>query len=392
AIPPEEYHLYGDGTRIQIDLAQTPTTMPGGGDDFGGVATPRHDHFFVEIDDIISDDGLRQSIQQYNQIHGCLLPDEHGMVEFPIDFEVNIWKNSLGSSYNASPPVEIQLTLLEYASGQPIDYYFFEPSEFPVPYPAGSTVEFLSDFTITSNPLVSKTIGNEVYYKYFSDPMNPHTLRFSAQSPRVYELLATLVNYPEDGTIPVQTHTQSFSIVVGECECDKIPVSLTMPNPDPLPASGDYARAKTFIEAAGNAGDINILSGNSQTYFGGTEIVLKDGFHAHNGSNFRTLLGDCVDYSSIFREALLEESLSVEVFPNPNQGVFQMEYSLGLDDQFENIQIRIFDAQGRIVQTFSEGAQEKGKLKFNLKDLANGIYWIQLNYGHVQVAKAIHKQ
>ncbi|MEL6650059.1 MAG: T9SS type A sorting domain-containing protein [Bacteroidota bacterium] len=350
---------------------------------------PRHDHFFVEIDDVISDEGLKGAIINRNMSDGCLEPDANGMVEIPINLMVNLWRTHTSTPHTVSPAVEVQLTVREYTSGQALPIvFFYEPQELPYPIGPGTTIEYIHDFHYITPP-ISKVVGGDTYFKY-SASIPIHLLSFSAQNSQVYELAFTLVNYPEDRTLPLVTHTQTFNLVIGECECDSFPISLTIPNPDPVP--GEYARAQTFIHAAGTAGPIDIVPGQKQLYFGGTEIVLKDGFHAQEGSDFRTLLGPCVDFSSVYREQELPSELSFEIFPNPSNGNFQLKYQLPSSWREDHLDVRIVNNQGQTVKAFSVETKEQETLKVKLPELPSGLYFVILQTQNMQAIKALHKQ
>jgi hypothetical protein len=86
-------------------------------------------------------------------------------------------------------------------------------------------------------------------------------------------------------------------------------------------------------------------------------------------------LGNCVDTSAcivINNVGLKEHGPSFSVFPNPSQGVFELEYPVGVYNQYEVLNIN--------GQCLAKGSlEEQGKSKLELKYLATGIYLLKLS-------------
>lgn len=263
---------------------------------------PLHDHFFVEIDDVISDDGLRKYIDGSGEY---LELDANGFASIPFELKLNIWHTSHEASIQVSPSIGIQLMLENITLGENLNAYISENSNSPIIYEPGSTVAEVTNFELAIDPKTksafTKMVNNTVYYKYTVN-LNAFILAFQAKRSHEYQVSLTLQNYPENDDISLLSHTQSFKVKIGK--------------PD----------------------------------------------------------------------------LAIRIFPNPNQGVFQFHYTLPYEPQFEQFQVRIFDAKGQLIKAFSEGAQKEGKLKLNLNGFGKGIYRLQLNYGGEQITKIIQKQ
>ena len=83
---------------------------------------------------------------------------------------------------------------------------------------------------------------------------------------------------------------------------------------------------------------------------------------------------DC--YATTLEETTLHNV--IKVFPNPNQGIFNLELSKEFFDK--EIRIVVFDAMGkRVYHSKHHGAGEKPNIKLDLTHLHKGIYfiWVQ---------------
>jgi hypothetical protein len=82
------------------------------------------------------------------------------------------------------------------------------------------------------------------------------------------------------------------------------------------------------------------------------------------------------------------EEISLKLYPNPNEGAFQISYSLL---SAENIQINILSQNGTLVKEVFNGENEIGdyNLNINLDDLASGVYICQFYIGQSSISKQI---
>ena len=82
------------------------------------------------------------------------------------------------------------------------------------------------------------------------------------------------------------------------------------------------------------------------------------------------------------------EEISLKLYPNPNEGEFQISYSLL---SAENIQINILNQNGTLVKEVFNGENEIGdyNLNINLDDLASGVYICQFYIGQSSISKQV---
>ncbi len=72
----------------------------------------------------------------------------------------------------------------------------------------------------------------------------------------------------------------------------------------------------------------------------------------------------------------LAQSVSVAVYPNPNNGLFTVEIKSASS---QKLTLRIFDVTGRVV--YAAKTISKEKFTINMSDKAKGVYFLQLNNG-----------
>ena len=82
------------------------------------------------------------------------------------------------------------------------------------------------------------------------------------------------------------------------------------------------------------------------------------------------------------------EEINLKLYPNPNEGEFQISYSLL---SAENIQINILNQNGTLVKEVFNGENEIGdyNLNINLDDLASGVYICQFYIGQSSISKQV---
>ena len=82
------------------------------------------------------------------------------------------------------------------------------------------------------------------------------------------------------------------------------------------------------------------------------------------------------------------EEISLKLYPNPNEGSFQISYSLL---SAEDIQINILSQNGTLVREVFNGKNEIGdyNLNINLDDLASGVYICQFYIGQSSISKQV---
>ncbi len=68
---------------------------------------------------------------------------------------------------------------------------------------------------------------------------------------------------------------------------------------------------------------------------------------------------------------------SFNLFPNPNNGIMQLDYNLGI---YANAKFNLFDITGKLIQTKNITSNE-GSLFINEQNLDNGIYFYSILVG-----------
>ena len=80
----------------------------------------------------------------------------------------------------------------------------------------------------------------------------------------------------------------------------------------------------------------------------------------------------------------------VKVYPNPSPGLFSLRLSILKKG---NVKILLFDALGKLVLTKEFAYNTFSTTQFNIKNLANGMYYLQLYFteaGSMQSKKCIY--
>ena len=88
-------------------------------------------------------------------------------------------------------------------------------------------------------------------------------------------------------------------------------------------------------------------------------------------------LNNAIDPYVMTDEHPLTYSLS-NAYPNPFNPTTTISYSIA--DNISNLQISVYDIQGRLVERLYNGSQNKGehKIIWNASNLASGLYFVQM--------------
>ncbi len=79
---------------------------------------------------------------------------------------------------------------------------------------------------------------------------------------------------------------------------------------------------------------------------------------------------------------ILETNLSVQIFPNPNTGQFQLHHNSSTAGQ-----ARLFTAQGQAILT--KTIQASTIQEWNVSSLTPGVYWLQLSFAEEQLYRKV---
>lgn len=128
---------------------------------------------------------------------------------------------------------------------------------------------------------------------------------------------------------------------------------------------------------------VNLNSGASETFpienvrsikFGTCTMILNQ---MNGGVNF-WYLDDITSYSFDAAASIAENNLSseyLEVFPNPSDGLFNLNYN---SSKTESIQLVIVDLNGRQIQEVYKGIHNGTSTFLWQSDVPKGIYLVQL--------------
>ncbi|MBA3901203.1 MAG: M4 family metallopeptidase, partial [Bacteroidetes bacterium] len=146
------------------------------------------------------------------------------------------------------------------------------------------------------------------------------------------------------------------------------------------------------------------------TYFARFDVVLRPGFHAKAGGNFRAFTAPCIDigyqglvinsnqYDEGEENPLIEEnSLTVEnkriiaefdfnIYPNPTNGNFFI--SNGLNEAFNNVHIKVVNMYGQIYHEEKIRNPDK-TISLNLMHLPQGLYVVAVTSNGKEKSKLI---
>ncbi|WNJ21207.1 S8 family serine peptidase [Pontibacter sp. G13] len=79
---------------------------------------------------------------------------------------------------------------------------------------------------------------------------------------------------------------------------------------------------------------------------------------------------------------------SIEMFPNPTSGIFQIQFDLM---ESHSGSIEVFDLVGNTVQVLGQVQAHHNNLQLDLSQVADGIYYVRINLGAHQVVKKLVK-
>lgn len=162
---------------------------------------------------------------------------------------------------------------------------------------------------------------------------------------------------------------------------------------------------KTFsvIESVGRESYLGeeyrtIYDGESNEYVAHKRVILKDGFHAEEGSHFVSYIDECescddsdMDESRFEGAGMQEVSLplstppanqnAIDVFPNPNDGSFYIW--CGGNIREEKIDVQMFDAIGKPVYIRGDGE------RYTMTSHRAGVYFLRIVLDDMVVSKKI---
>lgn len=149
------------------------------------------------------------------------------------------------------------------------------------------------------------------------------------------------------------------------------------------------AQSVEFDFSDGSQSSYN-LEDIAQITFTGTvlNLELKDGTVYSN--DISTIQKFQYEGNAVGIEQAIENmnALQVQTYPNPNNGNFQIAYTL---PQATNIQVSIINLEGKIIENVFDGRQNAGKhvLEAQLNELTSGTYICRISSETMTISKQV---
>lgn len=155
------------------------------------------------------------------------------------------------------------------------------------------------------------------------------------------------------------------------------------------------------------SGIIEVQNGANEIFQAGTSVKLTNGFHSIAGSNFQAKISPINNCSgdpnaggnskggiitATWDELKSNLPISSKLFPNPTNGIVNIEYILTEKNEKSNISVT--NSNGQLLQTLSNLSNQIGKNKTHIdfSSYTDGIYFIQIRIGDkIETVKIIYK-
>lgn len=170
-------------------------------------------------------------------------------------------------------------------------------------------------------------------------------------------------------------------------------------------------KSRVVVQKATNRVDVNdydIQSGAEVSFLAGNDIILRDGFWAREGVNFRAFLGtsffdppntqgrgtgvEMEETALVVDETLEPAGQPIMAYPNPFRSMTTLRYEMqepGL------VTLVLYNAQGQAVAVPVEQKQEtagKHELELDMASMPDGLYYYRLQAGKQRLSGALRKQ
>lgn len=162
-------------------------------------------------------------------------------------------------------------------------------------------------------------------------------------------------------------------------------------------------RTFSVIESVGRDSNLDemyrtIYNGESNEYVAHKRVILKDGFHAEEGSHFVSYIDECescddndmdknrsedteMQEVDFYPSMSLANQNAIDVFPNPNDGSFYIW--CGENIREEKIDVQMFDAIGKPVYIRGDGE------RYAMTSHRAGVYFLRIVLDDMVVSKKI---
>lgn len=176
--------------------------------------------------------------------------------------------------------------------------------------------------------------------------------------------------------------------------------------PTDLTLSGTVNNTLNFEASNDITSTHSLTSSSTVDYQAGNLIIMKPGFIAQTGSDFRAHIDACQSFdgespeetalSDDFPETYaqrtpdeLPSEVDLRCMPNPFSTETMVEYRL---TENGNVDFHLFDLNGRLLHTINQGEQSPGVYQINYKpdNLPSGVYYLRMYSGEsVKTTKMI---
>ena len=165
--------------------------------------------------------------------------------------------------------------------------------------------------------------------------------------------------------------------------------NVTVTNSDVINADFGNIIAKNNIVTNGTA---IINAGTVMRLIAGTDVELKDGFHATNGSDFVARIeevDDCGILSKNSEKVKMQKNNSIvpdeisdfsfEIYPNPSRSVINITCVLSRESVVEMEIVNMF---GEKVKMIKPTIKSEGVHRFNISiaELSKGVYYLNISF------------
>lgn len=167
---------------------------------------------------------------------------------------------------------------------------------------------------------------------------------------------------------------------------------FTVNCPGALTLSGVQSGTKGYISGStiNSTSTISGVSTNNILYQAESYVKLNTGFQASPGCTFRAEIDDCtiggLKVAQESTDSLLEQENAMNVFPNPNDGRFNITFA----NQFSEAGIlNVYDINSKLLYSENFSSDSYAPVQLDFSFLPKGIYFVHLQMGEKYYSKPV---